>query len=805
MIKNNNKAKIRKLAIHSVKSDRMRNVFLLITIVLSVALFAGLALGTSGIEVKDQKALAKSQHAIYQNITMEQAKGLSAVESISDLLLYKQGKSMEVENYILIPYYYDQTPTAIDNVKLVEGHYPESKYEVAVDKQLLERMGKSPELGQELKFTFLDGATETFTLSGYMDQGNPTDIYSLCLSEIYASEGSQLRDISWNAAIRIEGASKMSRDTFMETIIDIGDTLGILRQNINENNRFTATIETDWNNIGMTIGIGMIILLISILVIYSIFYISISERTRQYGQFRTLGMTKKQVKQMIRIEGFLLWAIGAPIGILLGAFFAYVVLPGEFSYRYFMGYSIVILFFDYIAIMLALLKPAKKAAEVSPMEATKYSGYGASVRAKKSRKMNRRLTPYGLASIAARRNYKKSAMTMVSLGIAGILFITGTTLLQSINKEEYSRQGWLKFGEFEIYLSSNAAQTNEYGYTGIKEENPLNQEFIEQIGSIHGVDEVLIAQQLDIEYEYKNVNSNDAVVPFSKNHMNLINSTIKTGYVDYDHMVENKEILICHNDIMKEIFGFKFKVGDQVILRWYNGREYVEDEFTIAGEVKESIYKSEEGYKLALNAGWFLLPQELLEEMMVSNFNLNNTITVVTKDDSNMEEIEEELSRMVDANPLLRMDTLRESIIEDEYTYQSIYITILGFALFIIGFSIINLINTLITNVMSRKQEYAMLQSIGMSNRQLNSMIQGEGFYLAFYNILITITLGSACGYGLIAVLRANGVEYMHFHYPFWYLLGYIVLIFASTMLISRIAIGLFQKKSLVERIREGA
>ena len=309
MIKNNNKSKLRKLAMRSVKTARMRNAFLLITIVLSVSLFSGIAFGSSGILVNQQKALEKMQHVIYHDITKEQADSLTNVKEISDLVLYKQGKSMEVDNYIIVPYYFVQGSSSIENVKLAAGHYPKNLYEVAVDKQLLEQMGFEPVLGQKLSFTFLDGSAETFTLSGYTDLGTSMNVYSLYLSKTYANEGSQLKNISWNAAVRLSGASQMSRDTFLDAIRNIGKDISIPRHNINENNRFTASITTDWKEIGMTIGSGMGILLVSILVIYSIFYISISDRTRQYGQFRTLGMTKKQVKQMVRMEGTFLWHI----------------------------------------------------------------------------------------------------------------------------------------------------------------------------------------------------------------------------------------------------------------------------------------------------------------------------------------------------------------------------------------------------------------------------------------------------------------------------------------------------------------
>ena len=81
----------------------------------------------------------------------------------------------------------------------------------------------------------------------------------------------------------------------------------------------------------MTVLISIAILMVSILVIYSIFYISISERTRQFGQLRTLGMTQKQIKRMIRREGSILSLIGSSIGIAIGAIIAYSLRPQGFN------------------------------------------------------------------------------------------------------------------------------------------------------------------------------------------------------------------------------------------------------------------------------------------------------------------------------------------------------------------------------------------------------------------------------------------------------------------------------------------
>lgn len=84
------------------------------------------------------------------------------------------------------------------------------------------------------------------------------------------------------------------------------------RAQVNENNNFLETLpegKFTGNTLTMAI-IGVIILATAVMVIYSIFYISISGKTREYGQLRTLGMTRKQIRKFVRREGMILAARG---------------------------------------------------------------------------------------------------------------------------------------------------------------------------------------------------------------------------------------------------------------------------------------------------------------------------------------------------------------------------------------------------------------------------------------------------------------------------------------------------------------
>ena len=127
--------------------------------------------------------------------------------------------------------------------------------------------------------------------------------------------------------------------------------------------------------------------------------------------------------------------------------------------------------------------------------------------------------------------------------------------------------------------------------------------------------------------------------------------------------------------------------------------------------------------------------------------------------------------------------------------------TMLGLSAFIILFSLLNLLNTLITNMVTRKQEFAMLQSIGMSEKQLYQMVQSEGILLAGGNVLLTLVGGTLGGIGMIEVMRHFEAEYMHYHFPLWYLRKTVLLV-VIPIIVSRVVFYFFKKETLVERIR---
>lgn len=796
MIANNNRKIIGKLAHRSIVFNRTRNIFILLTIILSVSLLGVMSLFQSAREQRIKGQLAMAQHVIYEGVSEEQIEKLKAFEEIDFLTVAKRGHSFKMQNKMIQPIYFEKDTKSIRTKAIAEGNYPEKINEVVIDKPILKLFPDAKNIGDSIKIKFVDGREEEFIISGFYEEIDENiSVYSILFSREYSENGEQLKDVPYIAPCRIKNADRMSEVEFLDMVRRIGHEAGIERKNINPNNFFTHSLTMSKQDILVITVVAMGILFVSILVVYSIFYISVLENVQRFGQLRTIGTSKKQIKSIVRREGIILFFKGTPIGLLISWVISYWIVPDGWSWKHTIILSLIIGIAEFITIILSVQKPAKIASSISPVEASKFSAYGVKG-LKETKELHRKLSPYSMAMISLRKNRNKFFLTLISLGIGGALFIMSATMIISTSLEEYSRQGLYGLGEYIISFDYNTVQTIDKGSMGIQLNNPIDEELIKNINSISEVDRIMELHRTSVVFDYKDqVNSADLFAAFTRGNIEIINRTLTEGSFDYDKMIKNDEILIAYNKLAEEIYGWKFEIGDKVNFRYFDGKKEVEKSFKVIGAMEEPS-------NVTYNSGWFLLPIEKLEQLF-PGINTVDTLVISVKDFEQQGNLaEEQILHLIDENPLLDMDTLRENLIEDKQSFDLMYKVILGLSVFIILFSLINMVNTIITNIISRKKEFAMLQSIGLSNKQLVQMIQFEGLGLSLGNLIVTLIFGTALGYGLIRVLQHFGADYMHYRFPIGYLTIYILIITLVPMVISAILVKIFKRESIVSRLR---
>jgi putative ABC transport system permease protein len=128
--------------------------------------------------------------------------------------------------------------------------------------------------------------------------------------------------------------------------------------------------------------LGLIYALLALAVIVSLFGIantlalSIHERTRELGMLRAIGMSRRQVRTMIRYEAVITALIGAILGMILGVIFAALIaqpLKDEgFALSYPVGQLLVLLVLAGLAGVLAAVLPARRASRLDVLESLQY-------------------------------------------------------------------------------------------------------------------------------------------------------------------------------------------------------------------------------------------------------------------------------------------------------------------------------------------------------------------------------------------------------------------------------------------------
>jgi putative ABC transport system permease protein len=115
---------------------------------------------------------------------------------------------------------------------------------------------------------------------------------------------------------------------------------------------------------------------VSIFGMINTLVLSVYERTREIGMLRAIGMTRRQVRRMIRQESIITALIGAAIGLPLGIFLAALVNRAlseyDVSFAIPWGWLIVITIVAVIIGILAAVFPARRAAKLNPLEAIAY-------------------------------------------------------------------------------------------------------------------------------------------------------------------------------------------------------------------------------------------------------------------------------------------------------------------------------------------------------------------------------------------------------------------------------------------------
>ena len=783
------------MARQSLKSGKLRNISVMITIILATALLSVILLFGIADHTVSKEKISHIQQAGFYNLTEEQLSALESAEEISYSMTVKTGTLSPQEDFDVIPYYVSELSDKIKIGTLESGRLPEQINEVAVAEGMIKKLNINTVVGSEFDMTFYDGTTEHLIISGILKSSDNTKQYAVFFSHEYAENGSQLKNSPYELYAKFYGAEQMNKNNCKEMIYNVGEKAGIEHKYINPTKAFLDMLTPDSQMIISVIIVGIVILLACILVIYGVFYISVIGRIRQFGQLRTIGMTENQIKKFVSREGGTLFIRSVPIGLLIGGTVGYIINHDGWRWFNTLWIFALVCALIYIITMISVHKPAKIASSVSPVEALHYTPQD-DMKQASGKCECRNLTPLGMGIMNFSRNRKKAVSTLMSLGLGGILFITSATYISSFDRNRFARQGDFKEAEFVIGISSVAIELDENGLSGIQSKNPINEDFVEQIKAIDGVENVNEVKNFGVKFDFpqkEEYGNDDIIMLLSNEQTKTIDKYLDEGDADYDKLTSGNYILVAGNDIADEIYGWKFSVGDNLILHYYDGEKMSEKKIEVLGILSDKFNLKNEP------EGWFVLPENAIDNW-ISYDSLNSKL-LISVDSEKEIEAGEQLELLTAEQPKLYIETLQDRKQRyNEYANQ-IFGAISGLAIFIMMFSILSMVNMMITNIITKKQELAMLESIGMSRRQIRKMLLGESILLTGVTLVLTLTVGTLFGYILSTVLYNNGAFYMAFRFPTLFTVAYATVLIIVPLIISSVCMHSFSKETLTERL----
>ncbi|MFQ7236304.1 MAG: ABC transporter permease, partial [Enterococcus hulanensis] len=196
----------------------------------------------------------------------------------------------------------------------------------------------------------------------------------------------------------------------------------------------------------------------------------------------------------------------------------------------------------------------------------------------------------------------------------------------------------------------------------------------------------------------------------------------------------------------------------------------------------------------------FLMSNEALKKM--SNNNLTYFINIKAAK-GQAEAIKPAIESIVEENELFNLTSYKEVLKDWQGVMQMT--TGAGYAIMIILaiVGIMNLINTTIDSILSRKKELGVMQAIGMSNGQMKRMLQTEGLVYAGGILLLGVGVGSFLGYLVYLYAESHSLmEIKTYQYPFIQVLLMIVLVVVVQGILTYMTTTIVNKETVIKRIQ---
>ena len=850
MIKVKNGAIIRRLSSRSLKRARSRNIIAICAIVLTCLLFTGLlTVGMSMLEFMQEQTMRQigtSAHGGFKLLTQEQFDKVAAdpaVKQIAYSTIVGELQTPQLNKLYTELRYSEESYAKWSFCSPTTGRLPQKGKELACSEQVLDALQIPHELGAqvELEFTVGDAAyRDTFTLCGFWPGDAVGMAQTVLISKDYSEQVAPMPDIDYFEQDNPRFVYGYKNPVFFfSSAWDIESQVQALKDRCGFEDRVMEGINwaygassVDWQTVAVIAGILALIILSGYLIIYNIFSISVTRDIQFYGLLKTIGATGRQLKKLVHHQALLLSSIGVPVGLLLGWLCGRFLMPMMLNATSYarqissVSTSVSPLIFlggaalSLVTVYISCIRPCRIAAGVSPMEAVRYTDALGPV--KRRSKKTAAVSPFSMARANLRRTPGKTRIVVLSLSLSLILFNGVYTLVHGFDMDKFLASRVVSdFMMTDATILNVGASSREL--RGISEQDYAA---VSQLEGLEGIGRVYLSgtilhksaaskQHIDAFLEQWKQNFNPEFLKYGLESFEKTGEfncslfgieefiagklTVFRGDFDWQEFISGDYVL-CSPGIhgsdsnANPADGALFQPGERVQITWPDGTQKA---YTIMA-VAELPYAIGPQFKTVLDSPFIFSSQEFLAHAAPGALNVCYDVA-----DAHLDAAQDWTQAYCDSvNPAL--DFASRKTYETEYRSMTTMVSSVGGALAaLLGLiGVLNFINACITSIYTRRRELAMLQSVGMTGAQLQSMLVWEGIGYIGYTLFYTVTLGSlACW--LLCTLLGNVMDVFTYRFTLLPVAISAPVLLAFAALVPYLCYRSMCRDSMVERLRQ--
>ena len=791
---NDTSAVIHKIASAKLKYGKLQKRISIFAIALAAMLMSAVLLLISGIAAVNRSggnSVTGSYHALISGVSQEEFERLQAgQESVLTGLTVSMG-GIKAGNGRLNLSYSNTDALTLNGLTVSDGRMPESEHEILIEKDYLDYLELDAGIGDSISIAMPGTQDETvFSICGYLEtaaSGTGRSLYAGIVSEQYFLAQGGWDAFSPSAMIRVNTAA--SKAEIEKLVVEMLDHAGI-RKIPSFNEAYINLSKPSLFLIG-TAAAGLAVIIVAcILVIYCIFYIAIVNSIKEYGQLRTIGMTGRQIKRMVFREGFTLSATSIPIGLAAGTIFSCLLIPQGFRPASLLWVWPMVIVLIYLTVRLSLRKPARLAASVSPIDASRYMGQQSGK--KRQARLSEKISPVMLAKKHISTNRKKNVLTVLSLVLTGVLLMGLSSVLSSINARDMSLSGFPR-GQFIISISDERLRNDPLEQ--VQASAPFTDSLKDSLRMVSGLEAMTEYHYLPAAFAPEAAESEISIVGFNRDDMDLICACRSSqADLEYNALVEQNLLIVGRPDSLERDYGIRAEAGQTLALTIFDGSDSYQRSFTV-GAVLDQRKIGGNGDKIDM----LMLPVDIMNDLASCDTMYQLALRV---SDDREAQAEAEIDQILKETTGLSVTSLSAAIAQNENFIQGMKLVLTVVVAFIGCFAIMNLVNTILTSVITRRKEFALMRCVGMSQKQLSSMVRCESLMTSGIGLFFSVLIGGGVGAALCSHLKSGLMVYLHYRFPSEIALAYSTLVILSALTVTWAALKHQNKLSLIEQLR---